>query len=91
MRLDYDERRAHERREGGGGVLQAVGMREIQRIFEVTDALGIHREKVVIPLRPRSPGQVRRLPDGRLEIVVAADEPFDGWLLGLEARLRALG
>lgn len=72
-------------------MLEAVGMREIQRIFEVTDAMGIHREKVVIPLRPRSPGQVRRLPDGRIEIVVEADAPFDGWVAGLEALLRALG
>ena len=43
-------------------MLSEVTIREIERIFAVTDAMGIHREHVVIPLRPRRPGRVRRLP-----------------------------
>jgi len=31
-------------------VVQVVGIREINRIFEVTDRLGIHREAVHAPL-----------------------------------------
>lgn len=70
-------------------MLEAVTMREIQRIFEVTDRIGIHREQVVIPLLPRHPGRVRRMPGGKIEIVVDSED-FEAWLLGLEASLRAL-
>lgn len=71
-------------------MLEAVTLKEIHRIFEVTDRLGIHREAVVIPLGPRPKGRVRRMPNGKVEIVVPADG-FDEWLGGLEAELRALG
>jgi hypothetical protein len=70
-------------------VLEAVTMREIERVFAVTDAMGIHREMVVIPLRPRHPGRVRTLPGGRIEIVVESEGDLDGWLAGLEAAIRA--
>ena len=40
-------------------MLEVVGMKEIDAVFEVTDALGIHREALVIPLGPASPGRVR--------------------------------
>ena len=72
-------------------MLEAVTIREINRIFEVTDAMGIHREHVVIPLRPRSPGRVRRMPNGRYEIVVDAERPFDEWVAGLADEIRAAG
>jgi len=71
-------------------MLEAVTLREINRIFEVTDRLGIHREQLVIPLAPRHPGRVRRMPNGKIEIVVEKDEDFEGWVSGLEAQLRAL-
>ena len=54
-------------------MLEAVGMKEIDAIFVVTDGLGIHREMLVIPLGPATPGRVRRLPSGKLEITVEAD------------------
>jgi hypothetical protein len=69
-------------------VLEVVTMGEIQRIFEVTDRLGIHREQIVIPLAPRHPGRVRRTPGGKIEIVVEAEGRFDDWMAGLEAELR---
>jgi len=68
--------------------LEAVTIREIQRIFEVTDALGIHREMVVIPLRPRHPGRVRKLPGGKIEIVAEGESPFDEWIAGLAEEIR---
>ena len=71
-------------------MLEAVTIREIQRIFEVTDALGIHREMLVIPLRPRHPGRVRRMPGGKIEIVVEAEGPFDDWLSLLADEIRKL-
>ena len=70
--------------------LTAVTLPDIERIFEVLERLGISREAVVIPLKPASPGTVRKLPNGKFEIVVDADAPLDAWLPGLEQRLRAL-
>jgi hypothetical protein len=69
--------------------VQAVTLKEIQQIFEVTDALGISREALVIPLGPARPGRVRRLPSGKLEIVVDAETPLAEWLKGLPALIRA--
>lgn len=71
-------------------VLQVVTLREIEKIFEVTDRLGIHREQLVIPLGARHPGRVRRMPNGKIEIVVESDGSFDEWVAGLEAELRPL-
>jgi hypothetical protein len=71
-------------------MLDAVTLREITRIFEVTDRMGIHRESVVIPLAPRHPGRVRKMPNGKLEIVVDSEGSFDEWVAGLEAEIRKL-
>ncbi len=70
-------------------VLEAVTIREIEQILEVTDRLGIHRETVAIPLRARHPGGVRRLRSGKIEIVAEARD-FAAWLGTLEAQLRTL-
>jgi hypothetical protein len=61
-------------------MLEVVTMKEIDAIFEVTDALGIHREKLVIPLGPATPGRVRTLPSGKIEITVDAERPIDQWV-----------
>jgi hypothetical protein len=63
--------------------LQVVTFQQISKILEVTDALGMNREWVEIPLSPERPGAVRRLANGKLEIVVDADRPFDQWLIAL--------
>ncbi|MBI1736052.1 MAG: hypothetical protein HYR51_12830 [Candidatus Rokubacteria bacterium] len=70
-------------------MLEVVTMKEIDAIFEVTDALGIHREQLTIPLGPDSPGRVRKLPNGKLEIVVEAERPFDEWVKELPALIAA--
>jgi len=72
-------------------MLEAVTLKEIEKIFAVTDDLGISREAVVIPLSPERPGRVRRLPGGKLEIVVDAEVPIDEWVKGLAAMIRAAG
>jgi hypothetical protein len=69
-------------------LLKAVTLKEIERIFVITDALGISREALVIPLRPESPGRVRMISGGKLEIVVEAATEFDEWLSELEKQLR---
>jgi hypothetical protein len=70
-------------------VLEVVTMKEIDAIFGVTDALGLHRESLVIPLGPATPGRVRRLPNGKLEITVEAARPLDEWLAELPSLINA--
>jgi hypothetical protein len=70
-------------------MLEVVTMKEIDAIFEVTDALGVHREALVIPLGPATPGRVRRLPNGKLEIVVDAETPIAEWVKELPRLIAA--
>lgn len=63
--------------------LDVVSFKQISRILEVTDSLGLNREWVEIPLSPESPGLIRRLANGKLEIIVDADQPFEDWLSAL--------
>jgi hypothetical protein len=70
-------------------VLKVVTLKEIEQIFSVTDRMGISREALMIPLGPKHPGYVRKLPSGKFEIVVESQEDFATWLLGLEAKIRA--
>jgi hypothetical protein len=72
----------------GGAMLEAVTIREIEAIFGITDAMGLSRELLVIPLLPRHPGRVRRMPNGKIEIVVDSEGDFQAFLAGLEAEIR---
>jgi len=65
----------------------AVTLAHIERIFVILERLGISREEVVIPLRPVHPGGVRLLPDGKLEIRVESETPFEEWLSDLERQI----
>jgi hypothetical protein len=71
-------------------VLKALSLKEIEQIFAVTDALGISREALVIPLRTESPGGMKLLPNGKLEIVVDRDGDFANWLGELGERIRSV-
>jgi hypothetical protein len=71
-------------------LLKTVTLKEIERIFSVTDALGISREALIIPLRTGNPGHVKRLRDGKFEIVVPREADFEQWLTHLKAELRAM-
>ena len=70
-------------------MLEVVSMKEIDAIFEITDALGVHRESLVIPLGPATPGKVRKLSSGKLEITVDAETPIEEWVKGLPALIAA--
>jgi hypothetical protein len=73
-------------------MLEEVTLREIEAIFAVTDAMGLSREALVIPLRPRHPGRVRKTPAGKIEIVVDSEQDFGEFVAGLEPQVRsALG
>jgi len=68
--------------------MNEVTIREIEAIFAVTDPMGLSREALVIPLLPRHPGRVRRLPGGKIEIVVDSAQDFGVFVAGLEAEIR---
>lgn len=68
--------------------LEVVSFKQIGRILEITDSLGLNREWVEIPLSPESPGAVRRLTNGKLEIIVDADQPFEDWLGSLPQHIQ---
>lgn len=68
----------------------AVSFQQISQILELTDQLGISREAVEIPLSPERPGVVRRLENGKIEIVVDADLPFAEWLPTVSTKVQAL-
>ncbi len=67
---------------------QAVSFQQITQILGLTDQLDISREWVEIPLSPESPGTIKKLENGKLEIVVDADVPFDEWFASLEKHIR---
>jgi hypothetical protein len=69
-------------------MLTEVTLREIEKIFAVTDPMGISREALVIPLLPRHPGRVRRMPNGKIEIVVDSEGDFDSFVAGLADEIR---
>ena len=73
-----------------GKPMDVVSFAQISRILELTDSLGVNREWVEIPLSPERPGRVRRLPNGKLEIVVDADRPFDEWLGSLPRQIESM-
>jgi len=62
----------------------------MEQIFAVTDALGISREAIQVPLRPLGEGSVSRLADGRIRIVLPEETPVDSWLTTLRRRLQEL-
>jgi hypothetical protein len=71
-------------------LLDTVSFQHITRILGVIDDLEISREAVEIPLSTEKPGVVRRLANGKWEIVVDADIPFDDWLQTLPQQIQAL-
>ena len=69
---------------------KAVSFKEITRILELTDQLELDREWIEIPLTPASPGKIQKLPNGKIEIVVDADAPFEDWLATAEQQIRQI-
>jgi len=65
-----------------------VSFVQINRILELTDELKLDREWVEIPLAASSPGDIRKLSNGKIEIVVDADLPFEEWLVAAQQQIR---
>jgi len=70
--------------------MQAVSFQQITKILELTDELNLSREWVEIPLSPESPGSIKKLPNGKLEVVVDADIPFDEWFPTIQEKIQAV-
>jgi hypothetical protein len=67
---------------------QGVQLAQIEQIFAILDRLQISREAVIIPLRPQGAGSVKRLRNGKLELIVPADIPFEQWYTTLEDTIK---
>lgn len=67
--------------------METLSPETLRRILEVTDALGIHREAVRIPLGPSVDGSVRWLSSGHVEITAAAGDRLEPFLAGLRGML----
>ena len=68
-----------------------IGMADMGVVFAVTDALGIDRELISVPLEKEDPGSVKRLASGEVEIVVPLTVAPDAWVKRLMADLKELG
>lgn len=65
-----------------------VSFEQINKILELTDSLGVNREWIEIPLSAERPGSVKRLANGKLEIIVDANQSFEEWLHSLPQLIR---
>jgi len=63
---------------------------EVRAIREVTDALGLDWNHVVVPLAAREGGLEMILPDGKLLIRAPAGPAFGPWRAGLRERLERM-
>jgi hypothetical protein len=67
-----------------------ISQRDMEAIFAVTDAMGIDREEIVVPLGRKDPGSVRRL-GGQVQITLPASVLAAEWAPILQAELEKLG
>lgn len=70
---------------------ELIGMEDMAAIFEVTDALGIHRESVRVELTKEDPGSIQKVADGMVEITLPANESAEIFCRKLRIDLEAMG
>ena len=70
---------------------EQIGMEDMETIFEVTDALGIHRESVRVELTKEDPGSIQRVADGMVEITLPVNESAEIFCRKLRIDLEAMG
>lgn len=64
------------------------GPPEIMRILAVTDALGLHREAMQIPLWQRGAGEI--VVKGQRLQITAPENGVEAWIAALPATLKAM-
>lgn len=70
---------------------ELIGMEDMAAIFDVTDALGIHRESVRVELTKEDPGSIQRVADGMVEITLPVNESAEIFCRKLRIDLEAMG
>lgn len=70
--------------------MQPITPSQIRRILEVTDALGIHREAITIPLAREGAGRLERIAGPRIQITAPEGNGFDSWLSALTGQISGL-
>lgn len=70
--------------------MEVLTQAQIDRIYEVTDGLKLHRNWVIIPLAAHPTGLERVMPDGKVLVRGPAGSAFDRWLEGLKRRLEKM-
>ena len=68
-----------------------IDMEDMEVIFSVTDALGIHRESVRVELAKEDPGSIDRGAGGLIEITVPESKSIQEFSRQLEEKLKAIG
>ena len=70
--------------------MDLLSAEQVERIYRVTDQLGLSRDWVVVPLNAADQGVEMLHPDGKLLIRPPRGTGFDSWLAGLRERLEGL-
>jgi hypothetical protein len=70
---------------------ELISMEDMESIFEVTDALGIHRESVRVELTKEDPGAIQKVADGMVEITLPVNESAEVFCRKLRIDLEAMG
>jgi hypothetical protein len=63
---------------------------QVSKVYEVTDALELNRDWVVVPLVGSAEGMEMLMPDGKILIRPAGGGRYDAWFTGLKTRLESL-
>ena len=67
-----------------------ITMDDMEGVFSITDAFGISREAVSVPLGKEDPGSVTKV-KGVIEIIIPKTTPLEDFLPVLDRTLRDLG
>ncbi len=68
-----------------------IDMQDMETIFSVTDALGIHRESVSVELTKEDPGLVQSGPNRSVEITIPATGTVEEFAKTLQKELEGMG
>ena len=69
--------------------MRVIDQTVMNRLFEVTDDLGIDRESFEVPLLMEGEGKVARTKKGKLEITLPDTDDLGPFLAALPERLKA--
>lgn len=68
-----------------------IDMHDMDTIFSVTDAFGIHRESVSVELTKEDPGLVQQGSNRSVKITVPATVPVEEFAQRLQTELEGMG